>query len=109
MKNTFKEYIEYLKDNPKGYWFKKKAFGWGWVPVTREGWFITLGIIALIVWNAFRLDPDTNTDPNALIKLISQTTALVLILIIICFKTGEKPEWHWGFPKKKDSEDAEDT
>ena len=28
-----KQYIAYLKDNPQGYWFKAKLYGWGWVPV----------------------------------------------------------------------------
>lgn len=25
--NYFKKYKEYLKDNPKGYWFKRKLYG----------------------------------------------------------------------------------
>jgi hypothetical protein len=33
----FKKYIEYLKDNPQGYWFKRKVWGWGWTPVTWQG------------------------------------------------------------------------
>ena len=28
-----RQYIQYLKDNPQGYWFRRKLFGWGWVPV----------------------------------------------------------------------------
>jgi hypothetical protein len=28
----FKEYTDYLKDNPQGYWFKRKLYGWGWTP-----------------------------------------------------------------------------
>ena len=27
-----KEYIAYLKDNPQGYWFKARLYGWGWAP-----------------------------------------------------------------------------
>ena len=31
-----KEYIAYLKDNPQGYWFKARLYGWGWVPVNLD-------------------------------------------------------------------------
>ena len=29
----FKNYLDYIRDNPKGYWFKRKPFGYGWTPV----------------------------------------------------------------------------
>lgn len=35
-----KEYLEYLKDNPKHLWFKRKLYGWGWVPVRWQGWLV---------------------------------------------------------------------
>ena len=35
-----KEYIAYLKDNLKRYWFKSKLYGWGWVPVKWQGWLV---------------------------------------------------------------------
>jgi hypothetical protein len=25
---------------------------------------------------------------------------LTVALIIVCYKTGEKPHWQWGFPDK---------
>ena len=28
---------EYIRNNPKGYWFKRKLYGWGWFPVKWEG------------------------------------------------------------------------
>jgi len=36
----FNDYIEYVRDNPRRYWFKRKLFGWGWTPVTRQGWAV---------------------------------------------------------------------
>ncbi|HZX50161.1 MAG TPA: hypothetical protein VFE94_03385 [Candidatus Paceibacterota bacterium] len=38
--SIFDDYIAYAKDNPKGHWFKRKLFGWGWTPVTRQGWAV---------------------------------------------------------------------
>lgn len=46
----FKKYRDYINDNPKGYWFKSKPFGWGWTPVTWQGWLIMVLYIALIVF-----------------------------------------------------------
>lgn len=43
------KYLSYLHDNPKGYWFKAKPFGWGWTPVTWQGWLVILVYIALIL------------------------------------------------------------
>jgi len=37
-----KEYIAYLKDNPQGYWFKAKLYGWGWDPAIWQGWLVLL-------------------------------------------------------------------
>lgn len=32
--HMFKNYLDYIRDNPHGYWFKRKLYGWGWTPVT---------------------------------------------------------------------------
>ena len=44
-----KRYVAYLQDNPEQYWFKRKLFGWGWVPVRWQGWVFLLVWIALVV------------------------------------------------------------
>ena len=43
-----KEYVSYLKDNPNGYWFKRKLYGWGWTPATWQGWF-AIGVYVLLI------------------------------------------------------------
>ena len=42
------KYLSYMRDNPEGYWFKAKLYGWGWTPVTWQGFSVTLGYIALV-------------------------------------------------------------
>ena len=44
----FKESIAYLKDNPHGYWFKAKLYGWGWVPVKWQGWLVVAVAIGFL-------------------------------------------------------------
>lgn len=96
----FKEYQDYVKDNPKGYWFKNKIYGWGWTPVTWQGWAVTLGYVVLITALAFTIDTDSPSRETAFMFLIP-VAILTSALIRICYAKGEKPEWRWGIPKKK--------
>lgn len=102
MKSYFEKYINYVKDNPEGYWFKRKLFGWGWAPVSREGWGIIVLFIVIIVWNAHRLDVDSQSVSDTVRPFLIQTFILTFILLAICYKTGEKPRWTWGIPKNPD-------
>ena len=94
-------YLEYLKDNPKGYWFKRRLFGWGWVPVRWQGWLATAIYVAGILTLAFRLD-DSATDSQAVKELLIPLAILTTAFIILCIKTGEKPRWQWGLPNSVD-------
>lgn len=71
----------------KKLWFKAKDYGWGWYPITWQGWF------TLILYTVYLIFGTTPTLPvYYMIEVLSSTT----ILILICFLTGEKPEWRWG-------------
>lgn len=96
----FKEYQDYINDNPKGYWFKAKIYGWGWTPVTWQGWVATFVYVLLLVALASTLDTDSPTKETALMFLIP-FAILTTSFIRLCYAKGEKPEWRWGIPKKK--------
>ena len=95
----FRRHIAYLKDNPQGYWFKAKLYGWGWTPVTWQGWLvIAIYIIAIIF---FALTLDENSPPREIaFTFILPVAILTGLLFRICYKTGEKPRWQWGPPDK---------
>ena len=95
-----KKYIHYLKDNPQRYWFKAKLYGWGWTPATWQGWTVFFVFITLIALNAFRIESASGSSKDVPIDFIFETIGLALILIFICWKTGEKPHWQWGLPDK---------
>jgi len=99
----FKKYIAYLKDNPEKLWFKRRLYGWGWVPARWQGWFVILIFIALLVWNGFTLDESVEPTKTQLLWFLGRTVVLVAVLLFVCWKTGEKPRWQWGLPKN-DSE-----
>lgn len=94
--NIIQKYIEYLKDNPKGYWFKRKVFGWGWIPVRWQGWFVILVALAVAVTGGYITEIDD--APGAL--LLGILLALAIIFGFGYWK-GEKPKWSWGFPEDK--------
>lgn len=99
-KYTLRNYGEYIKDNPKGFWFKRKLYGWGWVPVTWEGWTVILIFIALLVVNAIYFDYNIalNNGPSTKDMMVFFSAIIVSIIVIfwICYKKGEKPKWSWG-------------
>ncbi|HTE48375.1 MAG TPA: hypothetical protein VK675_00510 [Candidatus Paceibacterota bacterium] len=95
----FKKYIAYLKDNPEGYWFKRKLYGWGWTPARWQGWVVLAIFVALAVFNFYRIDANSHSGSDTLINFIPQTILLVIIFFAFCCSKGEKPHWQWGPPK----------
>lgn len=104
--NIIKKYIDYLKDNPEGYWFKRKLFGWGWTPATWQGWLVVLAVVALISIIALLIDIGKISGEEAFVEFLIPLFFLVMMsLIVITRLKGEKPKWQFGFPKKKDETD----
>lgn len=104
MTRFFARYRAYLADNPNRYWFKRKAYGWGWVPATWEGWVTMLVFLVLLTLNALRFDSLIPPSNAQVLLFLIQTFVLVAILIAVCYVTGESPKWQWGVPKKSDEQ-----
>ncbi len=98
---TFRRlYVPYAKDNPNKLWFKRKLYGWGWTPVTREGWTITAGYVFLVFTAAFSIDQSSSNKEISLIFVLP-TIILTIVFMQIAYKKGEKPRWQWGPGKAK--------
>lgn len=100
----FKRFVAYYKNNPEGYWFKRKLYGWGWMPVRWQGWLVLLGFVALVVLNFYRIDSASHSVSDTLRPFLLETIILVFVLIVVCIKTGEKPRWMWGPPEEESCE-----
>ncbi len=96
--NIFKRYNQHLKDNPQGYWFKRKLYGWGWTPAKWQGWLIITIWLVLVLFFAFTIDESSPTR-EIVFTFILPITLLTITLIGICYKKGEKPRWQWGLKK----------
>lgn len=92
---AMKKYIQYLKDNPEGYWFKRKLYGWGWTPATREGWFVMLVYIVVVVAFAFTIDENSPPE-EVMFTFVLPFVFLTLSFILIAYRKGEPPRWVWG-------------
>ena len=80
----------------KKLWFKRKTYGWGWTPVSFEGWLVLLIYAAVNIWIFRNLDALSHSGSDTLIAFAPRFLALAAILYFICIYKGEKPKWQWG-------------
>ena len=83
----------------KKYWSKRKRYGWGWTPVTWQGWTL-IGIWLVFVLGATLIIDESS--PSTVWVFLSLVFLSLIPLIIISHKTGPKPKWRWG--KKQDDD-----
>ncbi len=80
-------------------WFKARRFGWGWTPVSVEGWIVSAVFALLMLAGAVvfieRLLAGGDPRVAALLFLL-WTLLLVAALSAIAWAKGEKPGWRWG-------------
>lgn len=95
-KYTFRNYVAYIQDNPEGYWFKRKLYGLGWTPATREGWTVTLVFLIFVLGVAGRAALLDIPEEAVLKQVIAPVFLGVFIFLVICFKTGQSLKWQWG-------------
>ena len=68
-------------------WFGPRRFGWGWTPITWEGWAATLVFIAAIVAAGSLLFSTART-----VVIV----VLVALLILLSYLTSGPPGSTWG-------------
>jgi hypothetical protein len=92
----FKKYIGYLKDNPNGYWFKRKLYGWGWVPVKSQGWLVVAIFVGIVLGLGSFIGSKAEPTEGDLFLFFAGMIVSLIALFSICLKKGEKPCWQWG-------------
>ncbi len=95
-----KEYIEYLKDNPEGYWFKSKLYGYGWTPAKPIGWAI-MGVYILFLLGLIWYSENSGMSEVSPEKMLAIIAGATILLIIIIWRTGEPLKWQWGKDESK--------
>jgi hypothetical protein len=69
------------------FWFKRRRYGWGWMPVTWEGWLLTVSFTVTVVLAALWLSP-----AYALPVIVLET----ITLLVVCVAKGPAPRWRMG-------------
>jgi uncharacterized membrane protein YhaH (DUF805 family) len=94
--------------NPKKYWFKRRRRGWGWIPVTWQGWLSLLALIGVAIGSAFVILPAKPAQPTAgqLTLYFGVLLVALAALVVLGFAKGPVPRWRWG--KRSDDNHDED-
>lgn len=88
-----------VKSSKNRLWFKAKNYGYGWYPVTWEGWLVTILFVLFITFRANKVSQMFDTDSSFIFRYFFEILFSIIPLLVICYLKGEKPEWRWG--KKK--------
>lgn len=78
-------------------WFKRKKYGYGWYPVTWQGWLVIVIYLVLLfamIASVEALDLSEELSAYIVIIVVTLTTSF---LVSISYIKGEKPlRWQWG-------------
>lgn len=82
-------------DKTRKYWFKRRRYGYGWVPATYEGWLVMAiyAVLVAVVVAAYATTPLENR--STLVFLVGLLT-VTLCMICIAIAKGPQPRWRWG-------------
>lgn len=80
------------------YWFKPKPYGFGFVPITWEGWLASLaflGLVLLSVW-VHNIGTDHPSTKDVIGFLFDVVVLTVSVTLLFDKKTKEDLKWRWG-------------
>jgi len=84
-----------MKNNNSKLWFRAKTYGWGWTPSTWQGWFLVLIYLIQVIGLSIVAEQLFQTITGVIVYIILVANSTIG-LIVISYKTGEKPRWRWG-------------
>jgi hypothetical protein len=85
--------VEYSRK--ENIWFKRKLYGWGWTPITWQGWLVTATYAVLVIVFALSLDKDS-PKKEVVFTFVLPVLLLTISLIRLAYRKGERPRWQWG-------------
>lgn len=79
-----------------GLWFKAKLYGWGWTPVSWQGWLSTFVYCVGIVTFFSLVDINNRSVSETLLWFVIPFAVFTGLFVALCYLKGEKPRWRWG-------------
>jgi len=82
----------------KKYWFKPKRYGWGFYPISWEGWLATLGLLGMVLISAYVNNFFTSaiTAQDGFSFLFDLVVVIALSSVVFDGKTKGSVKWRWG-------------
>lgn len=80
----------------KPLWFKAKKYGYGWYPVTWQGWSVLAVYVAFVFGSILFIDRNSHSASDTLRPFLILDALATVLLVWICVKTGEPARWRWG-------------
>jgi hypothetical protein len=99
-----------MKDKKRQYWFKRRMYGYGWIPVTWQGWASIAVFSIVLIGVGLIFPPDEGADALSYesVRFIAIVAVLIVGLLLVSYKKGPKPKWRWG-AKPTDNKDEDFT
>lgn len=87
-----------MANEDKKLWFKRRRYGWGWVPVRRQGWIAITAYLAFVILGSsfFGNIEELVSSATGISLFILTLLSATMILISICYRHGPVPKWRWG-------------
>lgn len=80
----------------KKFWFKRKKYGYGWVPSSWEGWFVLVLYILFLVLKFENVNIPPRSSNDTIFKIVVPMVVATSVLLAVCYIKGEKLKWVWG-------------
>ena len=86
----------------KDYWFRPRYLGWGFTPISWQGWLATIALIGMVLLSAgshgFFTRPDTINQEDGLGYLFDIIVLLTIFSLIALPRTKGRVKWRWNKP-----------
>lgn len=76
-------------------WFRRRRYGWGWIPTTWQGYLI-LALYLILMVAAALIFTNGNNEISSPLGFIISLVVIIGSLIGITYIKGPKPKWRWG-------------
>ncbi len=89
---------------PKKLWYRAARRGWGFVPISWQGWLILWFYLFSVVYYFFDINRISHSVGDTLLNFLPGFGGLSSFFVWICYKKGERPRWSWAH--ERESEDT---
>lgn len=80
------------------YWFKRRRYGWGWTPVTWQGWSVLGVFLVYAIGTSVLLSLTTTlTDLQFIFTYLTLLSLGLAVMLWLTMKHSPKGKWRWGW------------